>query len=182
MAVKKATSAVTRGVPPAKAAPADVVPTQTPSGTATKRAPKTQAKTRATSETAPKATAKTGGTKVAPAKTPQKAGATKVTAHKTTAKASATTAEASAAKESPGRGASIPASPSVQPQHLRVLENERAWTVKELAAVRSELEADLARLQQEISVAAVALTGLMHDVGDGAGDDPADAGTATFER
>jgi DnaK suppressor protein len=31
-------------------------------------------------------------------------------------------------------------------------------------------------------VAEFDLAGLMRDVGDGAGDDPADAGTATFER
>jgi RNA polymerase-binding protein DksA len=48
--------------------------------------------------------------------------------------------------------------------------------------VRAELEADIGRLQKEISVAEVDLAGLMRDAGDGAGDDQADAGTATFER
>jgi RNA polymerase-binding protein DksA len=65
---------------------------------------------------------------------------------------------------------------------LRVRENEKPWTVKELATVHAELESDIARLQKEISVAELDLAGLMRDVGDGAGDDPADAGTATFER
>jgi len=69
-----------------------------------------------------------------------------------------------------------------RPQRLQVRENEKPWTVKELAEVRAELEADVARLRREISVAEVSLARLMRDVGDGAGDDPADAGTATFER
>jgi DnaK suppressor protein len=54
--------------------------------------------------------------------------------------------------------------------------------VKELAGVRTDLEADIARLASEISLAEIDLAGLMRDIGDGAGDDPADAGTATFER
>jgi RNA polymerase-binding transcription factor DksA len=80
------------------------------------------------------------------------------------------------------RGAGSSARPSVPPQRLRVRENEKPWTAKELATVRAELEADIARLQNEISVAELDLAGLMRDIGDGAGDDPADAGTATFER
>jgi len=117
-------------------------------------------------------------TKVTAAKATTKASATKASAAKATAKASATKAT-----EGPkGRGASISTGPSAQPQRLRVRKNEKPWTAKELAAVRAELEADIARLQQEISLAEFDLAGLMRDVGDGAGDDPADAGTATFER
>jgi RNA polymerase-binding protein DksA len=71
---------------------------------------------------------------------------------------------------------------SSQPQRLRVRENEKPWTVKELAVVRAELEADITRLQSEISMAEFDLAGLMKDAGEGAGDDQADAGTATFER
>jgi RNA polymerase-binding protein DksA len=81
-----------------------------------------------------------------------------------------------------GREPSTRTRPTAQPQHLRVRENEKPWTVKELATVRAELEADIDRLRKEISVAELDLAGLMQDVGDGAGDDPADAGTATFER
>ena len=61
-------------------------------------------------------------------------------------------------------------------------ESEKPWTAKELAAVRAALEVDVLRLQEEISVAEDDLAGLMRDAGDGAGDDQADAGTATFER
>jgi len=71
---------------------------------------------------------------------------------------------------------------SPRPQRLRVRDNEKPWTAKELAAVRSGLDADVARLQHEISVAEFDLAGLMRDAGDGAGDDQADAGTKTFER
>jgi RNA polymerase-binding protein DksA len=73
-------------------------------------------------------------------------------------------------------------SPASRPQRLQVRDNEKPWTAKELGAVRGELESDIVRLQREISVAEFDLAGLMRDIGDGAGDDPADAGTATFER
>jgi RNA polymerase-binding protein DksA len=73
-------------------------------------------------------------------------------------------------------------SPDSRPQRLQVRDNEKPWTAKELGAVRGELESDIVRLQREISVAEFDLAGLMRDIGDGAGDDPADAGTATFER
>jgi len=63
-----------------------------------------------------------------------------------------------------------------------VRENETPWTTRELATVRTELEADIERLQREISVAELDLVDLMRDAGEGSGDDQADAGTATFER
>jgi RNA polymerase-binding protein DksA len=115
-------------------------------------------------------------TKAAPLKAvPAKSSAAKMTAAKATTKASATKVTATKPKATK---ATAPA----QPQRLRVRENEKPWTVRELATVRAELEAGLARLQKEILAAEYDLAGLMRDVGDGAGDDPADAGTATFER
>ena len=188
MAVKKATSAK-GGVLPKKAAPPLAASTKTTTRTATKTAARTPTKASVTKVTATKATAKTPAraaskpavktpakrvSKTA-AKTPAKAGAATVTATKATARTRATTVPREPA-------AGVSASLSAQPQRLRVRENEKPWTARELAAVRSDLEADLARLLQEISVAEDALAGLMRDVGDGAGDDPADAGTATFER
>src|SRR5674476_516180 len=129
---------------------------------------------------------KAAPTKAAARMATTKASATKVTATKVTATKSATRANATKAAKmtegSRGPGASHPSSPNAPPQRLRVRENEKPWTAKELATVRAELEADLARLQKEISVAEFDLAGLMRDIGDGAGDDPADAGTATFER
>jgi RNA polymerase-binding protein DksA len=65
---------------------------------------------------------------------------------------------------------------------LAVRADESPWTAKELRAIRSEIEADIAHLRQEITVAEADLVGLMRDAGDGAGDDQADAGAKTFER
>ena len=73
-------------------------------------------------------------------------------------------------------------SSTAQPRPLRVREDETPWTAKELKAVRAALEAEIVRLQNEISLAESELAGLMRDAGDGAGDDQADAGTKTFER
>jgi RNA polymerase-binding protein DksA len=87
------------------------------------------------------------------------------------------------AKVVKGTAGKVPAAgPGDRPQRLQVRQNEKPWTVKELAAVRAGLEADLVRLEKEISEAELDLAGLMRDAGDGAGDDQADAGTATFER
>ena len=207
MAVKKATSAAKGGVPPKKAAPAKAAATKATTRNTTKNAAKAPTKesatkvTKATVKTPAKAAVKTPVKRAvkppakatvktpakrevkppaklvrkAAAKTPAKVGATKVTATKATARARVT-------KVPRGPAPGVSTSPSAQPQRLRVRENEKPWTAKELAAVRSDLEADLERLLNEISVAELALAGLMRDVGDGAGDDPADAGTATFER
>jgi RNA polymerase-binding transcription factor DksA len=133
---------------------------------------------------------KVAATKAGAAKVGTKAGATKAAATKsvvtkTTTKAGATKVAATKATGTPPRAASPEAGAhkaGARPQRLQVRENEKPWTVKELGEVRAELEADVVRLQKEISVAEYDLAGLMRDVGDGAGDDPADAGTATFER
>jgi RNA polymerase-binding protein DksA len=174
----------------------------------TKIAAKTSPKAMAAKATAGKATAKIAATAAisvktatkAPAKTAPKATATKATSSKapakTAPKATATKATASKAPERPARkaiatkptatkatAAKVPSTGSgARPQHLRVRANEKPWTAKELTAVRAGLEADMGRLQQEISAAELDLAGLMRDAGDGAGDDQADAGTATFER
>jgi RNA polymerase-binding transcription factor DksA len=177
MAVKKVTSAAKQSARPKKAVPTKAVLT-----TAS-----------ATKMTAAKATTKARATKVTTTKATTKASASKVPTTKKTAKAptkAPTKAPSKAATKAPskstvgprGRGASVPTSASAQPQRLRVRENEKPWTAKELETVRAELEADIARLQKEISLAELDLAGLMRDIGDGAGDDPADAGTATFER
>ena len=175
MAVKKATSGAKRGVTPKKAAP-----TKAAARMATTKASAT--KVTATKASATKMTAtKARAPKVTATKSATRTNATKVTATKSATRANATKA-AKMTEGSRGPGASHPSSPNAPPQRLRVRENEKPWTAKELATVRAELEADLARLQKEISVAEFDLAGLMSDIGDGAGDDPADAGTATFER
>lgn len=65
---------------------------------------------------------------------------------------------------------------------LSVRDDEDAWTAEELAEVRTELEADVARLGVELHDAEQDLVELMRSYADGAGDDQADAGAATWER
>jgi len=130
--------------------------------------------------------------KAAPAiKSPTKPVPAKASGTKKTTKSAAAPVSRSAARNAskasataaPLRAHKTAASTSTaQPRPLRVREDESPWTAKELKAVRAELEADIARLHHEISVAASELAGLMRDAGDGAGDDQADAGTKTFER
>ena len=120
--------------------------------------------------------AKKTATKAVPArKTVTKAVPTKRATAGSAAKASVTAAPLRAQKTSARAS-------TAQPRPLRVREDETPWTAKELKAVRAELEADIARLLHEISVAESELAGLMRDAGDGSGDDQADAGTKTFER
>lgn len=178
MAVKKATSAAKKGAQPGKAAPG---------GTRSKTAAKGAAKAAVTAPKATKATQVKTAAKVAskaPAKAAAKAAAkapAKAAAKKAAKAPAGTTAKVSA--RAPAKvAAKAPSRASAQPQRLRVTQDEKPWTAEEFAGVRAELEADTARLQDEISTAEDDLAGLMRDVGDGAGDDPADAGTATFER
>jgi RNA polymerase-binding transcription factor DksA len=154
--------------------------------TGTKSAPKTSAKANGSTVTGTKSATRAGGrpasaAKVTATKPATRANGAKVTGTKPANRAKAVTATTDA-EGSTGRGAGSSTRPSAPPQRLRVRENEKPWTAKELATVRAELEADISRLQREISVAELDLAGLMRDIGDGAGDDPADAGTATFER
>ncbi len=86
-----------------------------------------------------------------------------------------------AAAAAAGRS-SVGSRTAAPPSELAVREDESPWTAAELAEVQTELESDVLRLRAEITVAEHDLAGLMRDAGDGAGDDQADAGTATFER
>lgn len=65
---------------------------------------------------------------------------------------------------------------------LSVREGEDPWTKEELAEVRAELEGEIARLHTEVEEAEQDLVDLKRSFGDGAGDDQADAGAATWER
>jgi len=159
-----------------------VTATKSPTKSATKVAAKANgAKVTGTKSAIRAGAGRTKAAKVTATKPANRANGAKVTAAKRATRAAAATA-AKVGEGSRSREAGYSARPSAQPQRLRVRENEKPWTAKELATVRAELEADIARLQKEISVAELDLAGLMRDIGDGAGDDPADAGTATFER
>jgi len=169
-------AALAKPVPPKKAAsPRKAVAARPVPG-------KTPAPTKTTTKTTSKATTSKGAETKGAAKTTAKA----LTDVATTpvspsvprrgAKATATAAPLRAHRA----GAS--SSSSARSQRLQVREDETPWTAKELEAVRAELEADIARLREEISAAEYDLAGLMRDAGEGAGDDQADAGTKTFER
>lgn len=65
---------------------------------------------------------------------------------------------------------------------LQVREGEEPWTDEELAELRQTLEDEVVRLRAEVEETEQELADLMRDYGDGAGDDQADAGSATLER
>lgn len=71
---------------------------------------------------------------------------------------------------------------SVDPAELPVLPGEDSWTTAEVAELHAELNGELIRLREEIDAADAALTGLMRDSNDGAGDDQVDAGTKNINR
>ncbi len=175
MAVKKATPEK-KAVPSRKAVPAKKTATKAVPAekTATKAVPATKTATRAVpaKKTATKAvlTKRATAGSAGKSSTPAARGVAR-----SSAKASVTAAPLRAQKTSARAS-------TAQPRPLRVREDETPWTAKELKAVRAELEADIARLLHEISVAESELAGLMRDAGDGSGDDQADAGTKTFER
>ena len=67
-------------------------------------------------------------------------------------------------------------------EQLSVREGEERWTAEELAEVRAGLQVEEQRLAAEVDEAEHDLVELMRSFGDGAGDDQADAGAATWER
>lgn len=56
------------------------------------------------------------------------------------------------------------------------------WTAEELASVRGDLQREADDLRVELDAVVKVLDQLVRDGGEGAGDDQADAGSATFER
>ncbi|AUY52143.1 TraR/DksA family transcriptional regulator [Streptomyces sp. CB01881] len=71
---------------------------------------------------------------------------------------------------------------SVDPAELPVRPGEDPWTSEEVHELHAELISELERLQNEIDAAEAAITGLMRDSNDGAGDDQVDAGTKNISR
>ena len=76
------------------------------------------------------------------------------------------------------RGTTPKASAAVFP----VAEGEEPWTDEEVAEIREELLADIARMERAIEVANAGLADLFDEGADGAGRDPADVGSSNFER
>ncbi|MDX3644522.1 TraR/DksA C4-type zinc finger protein [Streptomyces sp. MB09-02B] len=115
--------------------------------------------------------------------TVKKAGAAEAaeTTGATTVVAKNTPGTATAAKKKP---TAVPkARPAaVEPGELAVRPGEDPWTPEEVTEARTELQSEAMRLRTELDASERALTGLMRDSGDGAGDDQADTGAKNITR
>jgi RNA polymerase-binding transcription factor DksA len=65
---------------------------------------------------------------------------------------------------------------------MAVAPGEAPWTEPELAEQRAVLLAELGRIDSEVASLQSALSDVLRDGGDGAGDDQADTGAKAFER
>ncbi|MCP3756502.1 TraR/DksA family transcriptional regulator [Streptomyces sp. TBY4] len=124
---------------------------------------------------AKKATAKTAGAEGA-AQAAHETGARKVVAKKSTGTARKTAAAATSGLPK-ARGTE-----GLAPGELAVRPGEDPWTPAEVADARAELESEVLRLRAELQASDEAISGLMRDSGDGAGDDQADTGTKNITR
>ncbi|WP_225446863.1 TraR/DksA family transcriptional regulator [Streptacidiphilus sp. PB12-B1b] len=96
---------------------------------------------------------------------------------------------AATAKPAAGRARAVAApvavpvaSADAAPGALPVRPGEDPWTDAEVAELQQELDSEAARLRTEIQTSEEAVSGLMRDSGDGAGDDQVDAGTKNISR
>lgn len=162
-----------------KKAPAKAASTATkaPVKSTAKKAPATKApasKTASTKTTSSKSAAKKPAAKKAPAtKATAKTAAAK-TPKKAAKKAPATKAPATVGERLTGRKAA-------KPKALVVAQAEAPWSKAELSEVRTELEAELRRLTQELELAEQDLLELVSSSIDSQGDE-ADAGSFSSER
>jgi DnaK suppressor protein len=74
------------------------------------------------------------------------------------------------------------ATPKAPVSTFPVAEGEDPWTAEEIAEIREELKADIARMERAIEVAEAGLADLFEEGSEGAGRDPADVGSSNFER
>ena len=154
--------------------------------------------TASTGKPAAKSTTKKATTKKAPAAEPaqdsapaKKAPAKKAPAKKTAAKkaapsaaparASKTTASKPATKTT-ARRAAVRRPVRQSPSTLVVKAGELAWSRTELKEVVDELHGQRTHLEEMVHDQEVELSALLRDSGDGAGQDQADVGAASFER
>jgi DnaK suppressor protein len=70
----------------------------------------------------------------------------------------------------------------IDPSTLPVRPGEDPWTKDELDEVKAVLTEDIARFESQIETSTAELVGLLRDGSEGAGRDPADVGSANFER
>ncbi|MGR4883585.1 TraR/DksA family transcriptional regulator [Streptomyces sp. LARHCF249] len=121
------------------------------------------------------ATAKSAGAEGA-AQAAKKTGVRKVVAKKSTGTARKTAAVATSGLPKTRVTA------ATTPGELAVRPGEDPWTQGEVDEARSELMGEVLRLRAELDASEVAISGLMRDSGDGAGDDQADTGTKNITR
>jgi DnaK suppressor protein len=91
-----------------------------------------------------------------------------------------TTADQSTA--APGPVADAKAIKEVDPSALPVRPGEDPWSQADIDEVRDALREDIDRFQSQIETSTAELVGLLRDGSEGAGRDPADVGSANFER
>lgn len=70
----------------------------------------------------------------------------------------------------------------IEPSSLPVREGEDPWTKAELEEVKETLAADIERFAEQLAASNAELVGMLRDGAEGAGRDPADVGSANFER
>jgi DnaK suppressor protein len=70
----------------------------------------------------------------------------------------------------------------INPKSLPVRSGEDPWTKAEINEVKQALIEDVARFESQIEISTAELVGLLRDGSEGAGRDPADVGSANFER
>ncbi len=172
--VSRAKAALTRN----SAEPVERATTSPAKKTVTKKAPavkktvtkKAPAATKTVTKKAPEGkktvTKKAPATKAPAKKAPAKPAAAKKAAVKTVAANRDSGAQNGTAKEG---------------TRLVVLEQEEPWSKQELAEVRSTLKADIKRLTAELALGEEELAEMISS-SDGAGQDTADIGSASFER
>ncbi|MGW7440970.1 TraR/DksA family transcriptional regulator [Streptomyces sp. NPDC054849] len=167
-------AAAARKTAAADKAPADGAPVgkaragKAPAGKATAVAKTTAVEKRT-------ATAKRAGAEGA-AHAAKETGVRKVVAKKSTGTARKTAAAATSGLPK------TRATAALAPGELAVRPGEDPWTPKEVEDARTELLSEVLRLRAELEASEVAISGLMRDSGDGAGDDQADTGTKNITR
>ncbi|WP_174250449.1 MULTISPECIES: TraR/DksA family transcriptional regulator [Streptomyces] len=140
------------------------------------KAARKPAAARRTAAAARKAAAASAGAEAA-AQAARQTGARKVVAKKSTGTARKT-ADAVVGGGMPAGATAAPAAPG----ELAVRPGEDPWTPAEVAEARTGLTDEAVRLRDELHASDEAITGLMRDSGDGAGDDQADTGTKNITR
>lgn len=191
-AVQKSTAKATKAASAKKSASAGKAAPKEQAGKADKVTKKAAARTAAVKKTTAKKTTKATVKKAtakktasaAPAKKAvpaKKTGARKVVAKKTPGGAPTAKQAAPSFPPSGVPKARVSGGP-VDPAELAVRPGEDPWSAEEVDEARTELLTEAGRLRTEILASEQAITGLMRDSGDGAGDDQADTGTKNITR